>query len=145
MATGSWAPAPLLVCWGRWDCPLPRSNSELWSLSCRPSPCLALQDWPQPAPSPWLPLLGYWWEAGHRADLANLHTEEEGRGRSQGPRGTRLFPSCPEPRAGPGVRADFSGEVPLELSLEEPLGAHLMFLLLNIRVFLLSCVFQLFL
>lgn len=54
------------------------------------------------APSPWLPLLGYWWEAGHRADLANLHTEGEGRGRSQGPWGTGLFPSCPEPRGGPG-------------------------------------------
>ena len=42
LATGSWAPAPLSVYGGRWDCPLPRSNSELWSLSCRPSPCLAL-------------------------------------------------------------------------------------------------------
>ena len=66
------------VYWGKWDCPLPKSNSELSFLSCRPSPCLALRDWPQPAPSPWLPLLGYWWEAEHRADLANLHADWEG-------------------------------------------------------------------
>lgn len=100
---GSWAPAPLCLC-VLGEVGLCPAQIQLRTLVpfLRPSPCLALGDWPQPAPSPWLPLLGYRWEAGHRAYLANLYTEGEGRGRSQGPWGRRLFPACQEPRDGQG-------------------------------------------
>lgn len=78
------------------------------------------------APSPWLPLLGYWWEAGHRADLANLHTEGEGRGRSQGPWGKGLFPACSEPRGGSGPTQGSAGHrvfhTPLQVARQRSLS-----------------------
>lgn len=128
MATGSWVPAPLFVYLGAVGSSPAQIQLRTLVPFLPPFPLPGTIRLAAAAPSPWLPLLGYGWEAGHRADSANLHTEGEGRGRSQGPwgRGCCQPVQSPEGAKGqPGGQRGGQQAAGFPYPLSECLGAAL--------------------